>query len=344
MSADTPAGPLSVPTSKSLLSKYKIPINHLSFEYIGGCSDAKELERIVRVLRSGEEGVFPNLQKVAEDQLRHFSPNNRHLRESGLTGPQSVDKEELEHVLKDILVWKEEITERDMRLNEIQDSPVDETSLVPIRTMASQSSAVNESVKSSSHVKRIRDYVSWDKYDVETELLKMDLEEEPRKESERQGSKELKQDILSNIAKEACKLTEYERRILAEQKIDRGNEYYRAKDFEEAVKCYTASIAIWPTARARNNRAACCLAQGKYSQVLEDTNIVLDLEPGNMKALYRRNIAREKKNSCREPLDGLKEQPTKMDARHFAEHVTPPSLMELCEEPQPTRLKIVEVE
>lgn len=56
----------------------------------------------------------------------------------------------------------------------------------------------------------------------------------------------------------AEKLSETERQVLAEQEKDRGNECYQAKEFVEAIKFYTASIAIWPSAKAYNNRAACC--------------------------------------------------------------------------------------
>lgn len=36
---------------QSLLKKYDIPIEHISYEYIGACKNGKELERIVRILR-----------------------------------------------------------------------------------------------------------------------------------------------------------------------------------------------------------------------------------------------------------------------------------------------------
>lgn len=36
---------------KSLMNKYEIPINHLSFEYVSNCNDVKELERIVKILK-----------------------------------------------------------------------------------------------------------------------------------------------------------------------------------------------------------------------------------------------------------------------------------------------------
>jgi hypothetical protein len=36
---------------QTLLKKYDIPIEFLSYEYIGECKKSKELERIVRILR-----------------------------------------------------------------------------------------------------------------------------------------------------------------------------------------------------------------------------------------------------------------------------------------------------
>lgn len=59
------------------------------------------------------------------------------------------------------------------------------------------------------------------------------------------------------------KLIETERQVLAEQEKTIGNEYYQANEIEEAIKFYTASIVTWPTAKAYNNRAACC----EYSTV-----------------------------------------------------------------------------
>lgn len=36
---------------KTLLEKYEIPVDHLSYEYITQCDNAKELERIIIILR-----------------------------------------------------------------------------------------------------------------------------------------------------------------------------------------------------------------------------------------------------------------------------------------------------
>lgn len=51
---------------ESLLDKYQIPIQHFDFDYVSRAVDANELEKIVEVLRSGQEGYYPQL-------LRYFS-------------------------------------------------------------------------------------------------------------------------------------------------------------------------------------------------------------------------------------------------------------------------------
>lgn len=65
---------------KSLLEKYSIPVEHLDFEYIKTCRNVRELEKMIEILRSGEEGYYPDLTKFAEEKLREIDPENRMLR------------------------------------------------------------------------------------------------------------------------------------------------------------------------------------------------------------------------------------------------------------------------
>ena len=67
--------------------KYDIPLNHLDFKYIETCKDAKELEKIIKTLRSGEEGAFPDLEKCAEQRLKKLKPDSQVLRK-----PEPVTK------------------------------------------------------------------------------------------------------------------------------------------------------------------------------------------------------------------------------------------------------------
>lgn len=65
---------------KTLLQRYEIPLEHLDFEYLRTCTETKKVERIFRILKSGEEGYFPDLTKFAENRLFELDPRNKLLR------------------------------------------------------------------------------------------------------------------------------------------------------------------------------------------------------------------------------------------------------------------------
>lgn len=80
---------------KTLLAKYEIPIQYLDFEYVKTCTDAKTLEKVVIILRSGEEGYFPDLTRCAEEKLRELMPNSKLFRvEVALISKDALEEEE----------------------------------------------------------------------------------------------------------------------------------------------------------------------------------------------------------------------------------------------------------
>lgn len=84
---------------KTLLERYGIPIHHLDFAYINECSNAREMEKIVRILRSGEEGYYAELTACAEEKLRALYPNSRLLRvEEKLLGRYALTNNELKPI------------------------------------------------------------------------------------------------------------------------------------------------------------------------------------------------------------------------------------------------------
>lgn len=92
-------------TKKSLLAKYNIPIERLDFEYIKKTKNVKELERIYKILKSGEEGYYPDLTKCAENHLKILSPANRLLRtEEPLQSKEGLDKHEWAAINNEIKV------------------------------------------------------------------------------------------------------------------------------------------------------------------------------------------------------------------------------------------------
>lgn len=57
-----------------------MPIEHLDFDYVRNCVNAKEIERILEILKSGEEGHYPQLTEFTEKRLRDLDPANKMLR------------------------------------------------------------------------------------------------------------------------------------------------------------------------------------------------------------------------------------------------------------------------
>ncbi|XP_054267163.1 sperm-associated antigen 1-like [Macrosteles quadrilineatus] len=291
---------------KSLLSKYEIPIDHLSYEYIQGCNDIRELERIVKILKSGEEGYFPDLLRSTEDRLRVFSPNNRHLRtETPALDRSYFDKNEWRSIMDEVDTWRKDVTEKDKQLCCKITRDVSEISMPPIRQQT-QTQSIRVSENQPKQIKKVNDYSLWDKYDVDTELLKMDIEEEKKYFIAIKKPTQKEPDRLNLIEEEAQIYSNAEKEILAEHENLRGNEFYQAKDYEEAEKYYTASLAIHPTAKTFNNRASCRLKLAKYSEAIEDADKTLELEANNIKALYRKGIALKHLNKYQEALQIMK--------------------------------------
>ncbi|KAM7359491.1 sperm-associated antigen 1-like [Cochliomyia hominivorax] len=148
------------------------------------------------------------------------------------------------------------------------------------------------------------DYGQWDKYDVEEEILRLDLAEEREQEEVERKNRlnaekfikeplkitEIKEDLDSEkLSKKWSHLTEIEREKLSEEYRLSGNEYYRAKEFDNALNEYTRAIEICQekAVAAYNNRALTYFKQQKYFDSIEDCEKCLKLEPNNLKARLR---------------------------------------------------------
>ncbi|RLU21796.1 hypothetical protein DMN91_006172 [Ooceraea biroi] len=234
------------PEKKSLLERYNIPIEHLSYEFISRCANGKTLERIILILRSGEEGIYPDLTKHAEEHLAKIKPTSAVLRKA------EPDKK--------------------MRVNE----------------------------KKHDKPKRITscDYAAWDKYDADTEINRIDLQDDQRQaEMKRIQQRRKDLDKTNNMAHKTTlnklSLTGTEVNVLAAQEKEKGNEAFRAADYEEALRHYNASIDIDSNLNAYNNRAMTFIKLQRYEDALNDCNTVLRMDYKNIKGLLRRALSLE---------------------------------------------------
>ncbi|XP_038104725.1 sperm-associated antigen 1 [Culex quinquefasciatus] len=283
---------------KRLLEKYDLLLEHLDFGYIGNCSEGVELERIVKVLRSGEEGFFPQLTEFAEQQLRQVKPGSKLFRrDTPLVTRDSVAGSRWEEHCREMESWEESM--RSLRKDMLEGSGVvddGEDLLPPVRSVPTESlESFGGSSGGSGGKQRIKscDYESWSRYDPDTEILKMDLEEERYKDFvKEQNEKNSKKAIIEELPPDGTKnLTESERKVLATKFKEKGNDHFRAKEYELALAEYGNSVKMWPTAAGFNNRAMAHIKLFHFKEAIADCDECLKFEPENIKALLRKGQA-----------------------------------------------------
>eukprot|EP00828_Plagiopyla_frontata_P025050 TRINITY_DN3199_c0_g1_i1.p1 TRINITY_DN3199_c0_g1~~TRINITY_DN3199_c0_g1_i1.p1 ORF type:complete len:374 (-),score=114.00 TRINITY_DN3199_c0_g1_i1:23-1144(-) len=120
-------------------------------------------------------------------------------------------------------------------------------------------------------------------------------EKELEKQKEKTKNKEIFEDDTENqeIEPEVEEIPEQQKRIIAENEKNKGNEALRAKDFNEAIQYYNKSLQFDPTyAITYCNRALAYLKLKKnYDQAISDCNNALKYDPGYLKAYFRRGKA-----------------------------------------------------
>lgn len=91
---------------------------------------------------------------------------------------------------------------------------------------------------------------------------------------------------------------------------EKGNDAFKARDFDLAVQCYSLAIAHCPDDDAENlstffgNRSASYFAEEEYELVVADCNSALEKKPDYLKVLARRMQAYEKIEKYEEALTG----------------------------------------
>ncbi|XP_071803880.1 sperm-associated antigen 1-like [Asterias amurensis] len=295
-------------------SSHSVPIEHMDYGYIGKCTDLKELEKILRALRTGEEGFYPELIIYCEKQIEKLDPKSRTLRkDKPPTSMMGLDKEEQQQLNSDIKDWTAK-----MNSTTISSSGLDkeDDDLPPVRNSVNVNTQGKKNedkcwAKPSPDRIKSSDYRAWDKFDVDTAAEEVDKESGAKKAQKR------KADLASIIKTEG--MSDADRELVANKEKDKGNEAFKAGDFDEAVQYYTRSISVIPSAPSYNNRSLARIKLGQFTGAVEDCTKVLKLEPENIKALLRRGTARKSLKefvAAKEDLEAvLKAEPNNKQAK-----------------------------
>ncbi|XP_058826228.1 sperm-associated antigen 1 [Topomyia yanbarensis] len=277
---------------KHLLEKYGLLLEHLDFQYIGQCTKEHELEKIVKVLRSGEEGHFPELMNFSEERLKTINPDNKLFRKEIPLGTRdSISKDRWEQINSDLERWENEM--KTLHDNVVNEKDISFTSIPPVRGvydgLTTGSKCLLKSFVPVHTHKKMKDYQEWDRYDPDTEILKMDLDEERSKDIFlNRNQKNDKGDIANEIQSMPLELTKHEKIILATKSKEKGNDYFRSKEYVSALSEYSNSIAMYPTAACFNNRAITYIKLFRFEESVSDCDACLKIEPNNVKALLRK--------------------------------------------------------
>ena len=184
-----------------------MPIEHLDYGYIAGCSDIKYIEKLLKVLRSGKEGLFPDLIGFTENRLRLLSPSSKLLNVAQpIKKKEALGAEEKQSLVNDLNEFLKEMNcngnaEGNIQVPANGDVPFSEPELpddIPIR---GSNCNISDGTKNASNdgkasngltVNRIKsgDYRAWDKFDVDAECDKIEKEEQEKIEINRRENRE----------------------------------------------------------------------------------------------------------------------------------------------------------
>uniref|UniRef100_A0A8C0B438 RNA polymerase II-associated protein 3 n=1 Tax=Buteo japonicus TaxID=224669 RepID=A0A8C0B438_9AVES len=193
--------------------------------------------------------------------------------------------EELQDFMRELESWEKDIKEVDSELR--KQSGVPEENLPPIRNRAfkkkkkSKSKVPSKITTEENKKNKIKsyDYEAWGKLDVDKILEELDKEDSTHDSVSPESDSE--EDGIRIDAEKA----------LAEK--EKGNNYFKQGNFDEAIKCYTRGMhsdpynPVLPT-----NRASAFYRMKKYSVAESDCNLALALDKNYTKAYARRGAAR----------------------------------------------------
>lgn len=107
-------------------------------------------------------------------------------------------------------------------------------------------------------------------------------------------------DTLNQLSRSLMK---EESPVDANSEKELGNEYFKQKKYNDAIDCYSRSIALLPTAVAYANRAMAYIKINRFQEAEYDCSEALSLDDRYIKAYSRRITARKELGKLKEALE-----------------------------------------
>ncbi|KAJ8602532.1 hypothetical protein CTAYLR_008333 [Chrysophaeum taylorii] len=271
----------------------KVTAAMMDYEYAKKCRSVPELRAILARLESGKEGKYEDLEKYVQSRILLLAPKTRVLG----TKPTASDKAAAE---RDLDLWLEG-TKAPSRLDDARPPSAPVRGRAEAKFRSSSEEAHPPKKKGEERISGY-DWDAWEKFKVDDDTDEEDSDEETslaekRAESRKARMTRLREDL------ETSELPGDQREFLAERERRKGNEAYRAKEFDDAKYFYSRSLAYADDARVYANRALVALSLGNLEDSEADCDAALRLEPAYDKARARRAVTRYKRGRFQEALD-----------------------------------------
>jgi tetratricopeptide (TPR) repeat protein len=107
----------------------------------------------------------------------------------------------------------------------------------------------------------------------------------------------------SQLQDRLLELSHAERNIMSIREREKGNEYFRVFDNDDALLCYTKSICLDESnEKSYANRAAVLIRQSNFDRAIENCTKALEINPLYVKALARRALCYHKMGRYKEAV------------------------------------------
>ena len=272
-----------------------------------------------RGAKVGKEGKWPDLEDFAEKRLIEVLPSKE--RKLYLAQHTDPSYEDVAAARNDVSSFLADIREKDRKFKELgapsSEKSVAKVDMPPVRNAPESTEQVNEKAAahtydtiSDAQAERLAskkserlsgyDWRAWEKYDVDAELEKMDKEDAEKKkaieESVKAGERRRKERLNRMQAQvnklglkiDVTRLNKEEREYLARKEKEKGNECFRAGEYDEAELFYSKAIVLdEQNAVMWANRAMVRLKTKRFELAEEDCTHAIERDP-HVKAISRR--------------------------------------------------------
>ena len=218
---------------------------------------------------------------------------------AALTSQFKHNTDELQSYLRDLDQWQDEMHKKDEMLRSASrankelktGNRTENSDTLPAKRKVEKSEEKSKLDTKKPKEQRISgyDYDRWDKFDVDKALD--DIEQANKSDSKKNVDTIEEQLLKEQKAQEAIMFK------------DKGNDYYKAGKYDQAITCYTKGIECDPkNALLPANRAMAFLKKGDFKGAEKDCDVALSIDPTYVKALQRRGTSRWKQSKLQGAL------------------------------------------